>query len=226
MPSRSFFIAVGLCFSAIFVPPACASAGATGKAIPGSQMARVNLSDITLDFAFPTLKPSKDFGEVLLVSEIDLARTVKPAIVFHGYWDGPRYKMLSVTGTLRIWMDVRSWPDAARSAQGCNAKLKALVDHELDLDQERYVRWKRTKPPTMQSSSISIAGREGLFFQSSYDEDRISYIFPVNGEFVLRLKFTSANNSGLGSEWVELSVREQERFVRSMVLSGDPADCD
>lgn len=225
MPRRSFIRGAGLYFSSIFVLLACASAGATGKAIPDSQMAHVKLSDFTLNFAFPALRPSKDFGEVLLVSEIDLAQVVKPKTVFHGYWDGSRYKMLSVTGTLRIWMDVLPWPDAALSAPGCDAKLKALVDLELDLDHGRYIRWKRAQAPTMESSRISMGGRDGLFFKSSYDEDQATYIFPVDGRFVLRIVFNSINNSGLGSEWGEVSAREQERFVRSLALSGDPADC-
>lgn len=203
----------------------CASEGVKAMDKHESTISRVKLSSLTLEFAHPTLKPSKDFGPVLLVTEVDLDQVVKPKTLFHGYWDGPRYQLLSVTGTLNIWLDVLPWPDVARTEQGCKAKLKAFVAAAHEADLTRYRRGGRRTLPSMDQFEIPLAGRDGLRYQSSYDPNVVNYIFPVDSRFVMRLMFNSANNSGLGSEWAELSAREQDRFLRSLALSGDPADC-
>jgi hypothetical protein len=210
--------------AAMILLVACATSGARGAQMQNSGVVRVALSDMTLEFAYPTLKVSKDFGPVRLFDDIDLSKVEDSNTILFGHWDGPRYKLLSVTGTLKIWLDVLPWPEQARAAKGCEAKTKAFLEAEVESQLAFYRRAETASPPTIDRFKVSIRGRDGMGFRDSYSND-VSYFFPVNRDLALRLVFTSINNSRMGSDWDALSGREQDRFLRTMALSGDSNDC-
>lgn len=226
MPPRATRFAASLLLLSAVLQGGCATPVGPPPVARDPYRVEVDLSGKTLVFRMPTLGSSQDFGRMTLATDIDLAQVVKPKTILFGHWDGPRYQVLSVTGTLNLWMQVMPWPELARAAQGCEAKVRAYVDHELQMERERFARGGRSRPPVMDSEPVSVGGWAGAAYSSSYDEgDRVYYVFPVDGQFALWVMIHSIDNSGMSGRWAETSSREKGRFLGSLSLAGGPGDC-
>ena len=107
------------------------SPGPHGAVIDPDPRLKIQLSDVTLRIAPPPLKASGDFPPPVTRQEIDLAQVTQRKAIFHGHWDGPRYQLLSVMGTLVVIVDVAPWSDGLERIDGCAAKVAAQVERKL-----------------------------------------------------------------------------------------------
>ncbi len=205
----------------------CAVPAVKGDEMQKSSREQIKISDMTLSFTTPSIKLSKDFGAPILIKEIDLNDVTKPNMLFHGYWDGPRYQLISVTGTLRIWLELSPWPSELNTVNSCDAKTSAYVNKEFQAEMSKYKQGKRNHEPKIDISKLTIAGRNSLRYKLLSDPNpSINYVIPLNNEFLLYLMFISIENSMKSAGWQELSEREQENFLQSLSLTEDDGGCN
>lgn len=209
----------------VILASADANSGAAGTDLVESQSKQVTLSDITLHYDLPSLRPSKDFPPPRIVSHIDLNGLAESRFVLHGYWDGPRHQLLSVTGTLHIWFDVRPWPASAASLRGCDAKARAFVDGKFSAENSFFERGYLKNKPVQAVSDFSIGGMKGLEFRSSFRRTSVGYVIPLNSQHHLYLVLQSVSNSDPSHGWSKLAEVAQEKFLRSLQLTGNLGDC-
>lgn len=214
-----------LLFFGAFSSVGCATAGSGGGEALALHRVQARLSDFTLSYDLPSLKPSKDFPRPKIVDHLDLDHLTESRFVLHGYWDGPTHQLLSTTGTLHIWLDVRPWPAAAASLEGCDAKARAFVEEKFASELSFFERGYIEEKPVQKVSGFVIRGATGLKFESSFRRTSVGYVIPLNADHFLYLVLESANNSDPSSGWPELSAMEQDKFLRSLELEGPVADC-
>ena len=205
------------------------SPGPHGAVIDPDPRLRIQLSDVTLRLAPPPLKASGDFPPPVTRQEIDLAQVTQRKAIFHGHWDGPRYQLLSVMGTLVVIVDVAPWSDGLERIDGCAAKVAAQVEQKLAAERALIERWRREGvnrlPPRTQTERLAVAGREAAWYWSSSDSNSNYYVIPVNGSHYLEVKLESIDNSPMSGRWPAISEHAQSRFLALMHLSGSTT-CD
>jgi hypothetical protein len=208
----------------------CVSAPTSGEVrMNPSVRHQVDLSGMTLSFETPSsaLRPSRDFGAIRLVEDIDLAGVTASRVVFHGHWDGPNYQWLKTMGTLRILLTVKPWPLEYSEIDGCDAKAMAHIHSMLSLRQRFFERGAYNGvAPTMTVEKVRVAGRSAHSVSFRLDvPPGTTYVIPLDDRFFLELMFTSAKNSDPEEGWDELALREQQRFVDSLQLTGEKLGC-
>ncbi len=189
---------------------------------------QVDLSGITVSFEMPSspLRPSRDFGPILLLENVDLTKLTSTELFFEGHWDGPNYQWMKTMGTLRIWLDVRPWSPEQSGLQGCDAKAKAYIQSDFARSRRHFEtgRWKTE--PKLTLDDVRVAGQVAHRFSIDYDAPpKTTYIIPLNDRFFLKLIIGSSRNSDPEEGWDELASRAQQRFVDSLQLTGENLGC-
>lgn len=196
-------------------------------AIAQSQHHTVDLSGIKLAFTSPSLlRPSKDFPSPYVADHIDLSQLSSPKSIFSGYWDGPRYQFISVTGTLQISLAVEPWPKGANTYNRCSLKVRSIAEKGLSSRQKNYRDGYIPLPPEMFFEPIALAGQNAYHYWYSTDSGFHYYIIPLNTDHYINLIIVSADNSVAKGAWGELSARAQKDFLNSLALSGDIPKCE
>jgi len=207
----------------------CVSASTLGDVrMNPSVRHQVDLSGMMLSFETPSsaLRPSRDFGPILLLENVDLTKLTSTELFFEGHWDGPNHQWLKTMGTLRIWLDVQPWSPEQLELQGCGAKAKAYIESHFARSRRHFEsgRWKTE--PKLTLDDVRVAGQVAHRFSIDYDAPpKTTYIIPLNDRFFLELIFISLRNSDPEEGWDELASREQQRFVDSLQLTGENLGC-
>lgn len=204
------------------------SPGPGGAVVDRDPRLKIQLSDVTLRLAPPPLKASGDFPPSAIRHEVDLDQVTERKSIFRGYWDGPRYQLLSVMGTLGVIVDVAPWSEGLERLDGCAAKVAAQVEQKLAAEQALIERWRREGvnrlPPRTRTEPMTLAGREAAWYWSSSDSNSNYYVIPVNGSHYLEVTLESIDHP-MASRWPAISEHAQSRFLALMHLSGSTT-CD
>lgn len=186
----------------------------------------IQISEMTLNLESPSLlRPSRDFPPPKVASEFRLDQVDSLKTLFNGWWDGPRYQLLTVTGTMRILMAVGPWPDEAQGVEGCQAKARSVADSHLARQMVHYTKGHQSLPPRMAFESMQLAGRQSYHYKFSSQTRFNYYIIPLTRSHYIILLISSADNSPMKGEWPELFARANAAFLQSLELVGDETDC-
>lgn len=186
----------------------------------------IPISGMTLTLESPSLlRPSKDFPPPYVANRVELEQVKSPISLLAGYWDGPKYQLLSVTGTLEISLSVKPWPEAALGKSGCQARVRSIADTRLALQMDDYRRGLKALPPELTFESIKLAGRSAFHYRFSSSDALDYYVIPLTDGHYISLIFGSADNSPMKGGWPGLSAKAQAAFLQSLMLSGDDPIC-
>lgn len=187
----------------------------------------IQIDDMTLYVQSPSLlRPSKDFPPPHVASHINLQEVTSPISLFGGHWDGPRYQVISVTGTLAIIMSVQAWPDTSNKKLNCRERSLAVAEEWLVLLKDDYRRGLISVEPILRFEPIKIGGVNGFYYAYPLNDRNDQYLIPLTDGHYIDIIIKSIDNSPFKGDWPELSDRAKAEFLNSIELVGNVPKCE